>query len=393
MFTTWARKVDDQERGDFMIAKDIVLAGAVILTPEGLKKGHLVIEGSRVKNIGNGLIPLGSEDVAGDYILPGLVELHTDNLERHLKPRPGLYWPLPGAAMEAHDAQLVAAGITTVLDSVCVGESVDQGRQVLLDLSLKALAEASEYLRADHKLHLRCEISDPDMGELFDRVCHHRLVSLVSLMDHTPGQRQWRDLESFRTYYESRSSENDLLVMAEKIKERRDKFAGIHSQKVSAFINQNNVPLATHDDTLTEHIDEALNLGATISEFPTTMRAARKARLSGLAVTMGAPNLVRGGSHSGNISAKEVAKEGLLNSLSSDYVPSSLLSGAFILNRDCDYTLEEALKTVTENPAKLARFADRGRLEPGLRADLIRVGLNHGRPIVKSVWVAGRQVF
>jgi alpha-D-ribose 1-methylphosphonate 5-triphosphate diphosphatase len=181
--------------------------------------------------------------------------------------------------------------------------------------------------------------------------------------------------------------------MTEEIVKRRNQYAGVHTQKVSDFIIRTHLPLASHDDTLPEHIDEALSLGATISEFPTTLEAARQANQCGLAVTMGAPNLVRGGSHSGNISAKEVAKEGLLNSLSSDYVPSSLLSGAFILNRDCGYTLEEALKTVTENPAKLGRLYDRGRLEPGLRADLVRVSKNNGRPIVKSVWVAGRQVF
>jgi alpha-D-ribose 1-methylphosphonate 5-triphosphate diphosphatase len=181
--------------------------------------------------------------------------------------------------------------------------------------------------------------------------------------------------------------------MSEKIRQRRDLYGEENCRKVSEFIGQSKLPLASHDDTLPEHIEEALHLGATISEFPTTLEAAREAGRRGLAVTMGAPNLVRGGSHSGNVSAKEVAKEGLLNTLSSDYVPSSLLSGAFILHRDCDYSLEEALKTVTENPAKLGRLKDRGRLEPGLRADLVRVGLNNGRLVVKSVWVAGRQVF
>ncbi|MDR1676811.1 MAG: alpha-D-ribose 1-methylphosphonate 5-triphosphate diphosphatase [Deltaproteobacteria bacterium] len=373
--------------------KNTILAGARLLTADGIKKGHLVIEGSQIKNMGNGCIPLGSEDLEGDFIFPGLVELHTDNLEKHLKPRPGIYWPEPGAAMEAHDAQLVSVGITTVLDSVCVGESVDKGRQVLLDLSLRAIDEVADHLRADHRLHLRCEISDPDMGELFDQVCHHPLLSMISLMDHTPGQRQWRDLDSYRTYYQSKSSDNDLMTMTEEIKKLRDQFAPGHSRKIAEFISQTKLPLASHDDTLAEHIDEALSLGATISEFPTTLEAARQADLCGLAVTMGAPNLVRGGSHSGNVSAKEVAMEGHLSSLSSDYVPSSLLSGAFILNRDCGYSLHEAIKTVTENPARLGRLQDRGRLEPGLRADLVRVGINNGRPVVKSVWVAGRQVF
>ncbi|MDR2366895.1 MAG: alpha-D-ribose 1-methylphosphonate 5-triphosphate diphosphatase [Deltaproteobacteria bacterium] len=376
-----------------MAAKNTILAGARLLTQDGVRKGHVVIEGSEIAAMGNGCVPLGAEDLEGDFILPGLVELHTDNLEKHLKPRPGLYWPEPGAAMEAHDAQLVSAGITTVLDSICVGESIDQGRQVLLELSLKGLEEAADHLRADHRLHFRCEISDPGMGEMFDKVCGHPLLSMVSLMDHTPGQRQWRDMDSYRAYYQSKSSDKDIEAQAEEIKKRRDLFASDHVRKISNFIGQTKLPLASHDDTLPEHVEEAVTLGATISEFPTTLEAAREAERRGLAVTMGAPNLVRGGSHSGNVSAKEVAREGLLNALSSDYVPSSLLSGAFILHRECGYSLHEALKTVTGNPAKLGRLEDRGRLEPGLRADLLRVGLSNGRPVVKSVWVAGRQVF
>ncbi|MDR3134806.1 MAG: alpha-D-ribose 1-methylphosphonate 5-triphosphate diphosphatase [Deltaproteobacteria bacterium] len=386
-------KPNGKGRGGSMAANCSVLAGARLLTPEGLKKGHLAIAEGLIKDMGNGSVPMSAENLEGDFLLPGLVELHTDNLEKHLRPRPGLYWPEPGAAMEAHDAQLVSAGITTVLDSVCVGEPVDKGRQVLLDLSLRALEEASDRLRADHRLHLRCEISDPLMGDFFDSVCHHPLLSLVSLMDHTPGQRQYRDLEAYKVYHNLKRVDSEFEALAQQIKERREKHAARHCQKVSEFISKNNVTLATHDDTLPEHIEEALALGATISEFPTTIEAAREAIKNGLAVAMGAPNLVRGGSHSGNVSAMEVAREGLLSVLSSDYVPSSLLSGAFILCRDCGYSLEGALKVVTENPARLGKLGDRGRLVPGLRADLVRVGLSRGRPVVKNVWVTGQRVF
>ncbi|MDR1035708.1 MAG: alpha-D-ribose 1-methylphosphonate 5-triphosphate diphosphatase [Deltaproteobacteria bacterium] len=376
-----------------MNEKTAVLAGATMLTPDGLRRGHVAVEGGIIKAVGNGTVPPGSEDLDGDFLFPGLVELHTDNLEKQLRPRPGLYWPEPGAAMEAHDAQLVSAGITTVLDSVCIGESVDQGRQVLLDLSLRALEDASDSLRADHRLHLRCEIGDPLMGDLFERVCGHPLVGMVSLMDHTPGQRQWRDLESYRTYYETKKPLAEIRAETEEIARRRDRVAGGHVRKVSEFAAARRVPLASHDDTLPEDVDQALCLGASISEFPTTLEAAKKASALGLAVTMGAPNLVRGGSHSGNVRASMVASEGLLSSLSSDYVPSSLLLGAFILNRDCGLTFEESMRTVTETPARLGRMDDRGRLEPGLRADLVRVRVRNSRPVVRSVWVAGRQVF
>ncbi|MDR2443846.1 MAG: alpha-D-ribose 1-methylphosphonate 5-triphosphate diphosphatase [Deltaproteobacteria bacterium] len=375
------------------LGPETILARAMVLTPDGLKKGHLVMEDGLIKNIGNGSVPPGSLDLEEDFLIPGLVELHTDNMEKHLLPRPGIYWPEPGAAILAHDAQLIGSGITTVYDSICVGESVDKGRHVLLDLSLTALKETEQYLRADHRIHLRCEISDPEMSQIFDTVCFHPKVGLISIMDHTPGQRQWRSLESYRMYYQNKSSDSELEILTNKIRSNRDRYADVHLKKVSNFAGAHSVPLASHDDTLTEHITWALENGAVISEFPTTMEATKAAYESGLAVAMGAPNLVRGASHSGNVTTLEVAKSGYLSYLSSDYVPSSLLSGAFKLSRDCDYDFWEAFKTVTENPASLAKLTDRGRLEPGLRADVVRVTIMSGRPVVRSVWVSGQRVY
>jgi alpha-D-ribose 1-methylphosphonate 5-triphosphate diphosphatase len=374
-----------------------ILHRARISTPEGLKEGHLVIGDERIYDLSfegfKGRLNGNSVDFQGDLLLPGVVETHTDNMEKHLKPRPGIYWPEVGAAMEAHDAQLISAGITTVFDSVCVGETVDQGREVLLNMSIQALDETKDHLRADHKLHLRCEVGAPEMSALFESVCDHPSLSFLSIMDHTPGERQWRDLDSYRLYWQLKQFGQNMDELIEEIKSQRDKYAKAHTDQVVNFSASKGIPLASHDDTLPEHIEEAVKKGVTISEFPTTIEAARAAKDQGLAVTMGAPNLLRGGSHSGNISAKEVALEGLLSCLSSDYVPSSLLSGAFVLNRDCGFSFDEAIKTVTENPAKMGNLNDRGRLEPGLRADLLRVAIIAGRPVVRSVWVKGQKVF
>ncbi len=181
--------------------------------------------------------------------------------------------------------------------------------------------------------------------------------------------------------------------MAGELAEQRNRYAPEQSERVVDFCREKALPLASHDDTLAAHIEEAVRIGVTISEFPTTLEAARAAKEAGLAVTMGAPNLVRGGSHSGNVSALEVAREGCLDCLSSDYVPASLIYGAWLLHQRAGWSLGEALKTVTENPARCGGLTDRGRLVPGLRADLIRVKIINDRPIVKSVWTAGRQVF
>lgn len=372
--------------------KETILANANLINSNTVSHGHVVVSGGLIKSVGNGVFPRGYEDMEGDYLMPGLVELHTDNMEKHLMPRPRVYWPEPGAALEAHDAQVAAAGITTVYDSICVGEPADKGRRVMLNLSVRALGEAAG-LRADHKVHLRCEVSDPDMWSMFQKVSDLPGLGLVSLMDHTPGQRQWRDPATYKAYYHKQCSDEEFNRMALKLAEQRDRFAPEQTDKVIDFCRKKNLPLASHDDTLPGHIEEAVVNGVTISEFPTTLDAAREARRFGLAVTMGAPNLVRGGSHSGNVSALEVAEEGCLDCLSSDYVPASLLYGAWLLHQKAGWTIPEAVKTVTESPAVCGRLNDRGRLEHGLRADLLRVRIVNDRPVVRSVWVAGVKVF
>lgn len=375
-------------------ADELVLAGAVVLTPEGFKRGHVAVRNGLIADVGTGAVPAAAEDMEGDYLIPGLVELHTDNLERHLRPRPGVYWPEPGSALEAHDAQLIACGITTVYDSISLGETIDRRRRVLADLSVEGLDETKSHLRADHRIHLRCEIGDPEMGAMLEALADRPEVGLISLMDHTPGQRQWRNMDAYKLYHGKKATEEaELNGDVERIICERDLHGSKHAAMAAEFAKKKHVPLASHDDTSEEHVLEALAHGASISEFPTTLEAARAARLAGLSVAMGAPNLVRGGSHSGNVPAREVAREGLLSSLSSDYAPASLISGAFILCRDCGWTLSEALLTITGNPAGMARLDDRGVVEPGYRGDLARVATVSGRPVVRAVWVAGQRVF
>jgi alpha-D-ribose 1-methylphosphonate 5-triphosphate diphosphatase len=375
-----------------MKEQETILANAKLICPEGIQHGHLVMAEGRIKNIGNGNFPRGHEDMEGDYLMPGLVELHTDNLEKHLMPRPEVYWPEPGAALEAHDAQMAAAGITTVFDSICVGEPTDKGRRLMLDLSIRALKEA-EGLRADHRVHLRCEVSDPKMWQMFEQVAGTEGLGLVSLMDHTPGQRQWRDVQTYKNYYRKHISDEEFNKLAIELAEQRDRFAPEQSVKVVKFCQERKLPLASHDDTDCGHIEEALKNGVSISEFPTTLEAAQAAKNAGLSVIMGAPNLIRGGSHSGNVSALEVAQNAALDCLSSDYVPSGLLYGTWLLHQKAGWELSAAMKTVTENPARCGGLKDRGRLSPSLKADLIRVKVVDRRPVVRSVWVAGRQVF
>lgn len=338
-----------------------------------------------------------AQDWEGDYLLPGFVELHTDNLEKHLAPRPGVMWNVEGAFV-IHDAQVAAAGITTVFDSLAIGSRADaglRGSEVHRNAmsALDRLAERG-LLRADHYLHLRCEVGTEDVIDLFDELGQHRLMRLASVMDHTPGQRQWQDAAKWRQYQERNGKWSDEKMEAALIElsDLQARFAQVHRRRIVERCQARGIAVASHDDTLVEHVEEAVSEGIAISEFPTTLAAAKAARGHGLATIMGAPNIVRGGSHSGNVSALELAKAGLLDILSSDYVPSSLMMAVFQLVREAGWSLPRAVATVSAAPARAVGLEDRGAIVAGLRADLVRVRLCDALPVPHATYVAGVRV-
>lgn len=213
-------------------------------------------------------------------------------------------------------------------------------------------------------------------------------------MDHTPGQRQFIQMEKFFQYYKGKYTLNDAEMedLVRSRKECQKKYSQAYRGEILGICRQRGLPVASHDDTTPEHVEEAAAAGIVISEFPTTLRAARAAREAGLVILMGAPNMVLGGSHSGNVSALELARVGLLDVLSSDYVPNSLLHGAFLLHQQLEWSLPEALAVVSANPARVARLDDRGEIEEGKRADLIRVKDYERTPIIRGIWRAGQRV-
>ena len=375
-----------------------VIKNAKIVTASEEFTGCLVIEAGLIRSVDRGdTSVLRAEDWAGDWLLPGLVELHTDNLEKHLVPRPGVLWNAHSATV-MHDALCAAAGITTVLDSVVIGD-MDQGgtRSQTQHVSIRALHEcrAENLLRVEHLLHLRCEVSAPDIVDVFESYADDSLLELVSVMDHTPGQRQWRDLSKYRRYAERNGSFNDeeydALVLERKTHQQI--YALSNRAAVISASHARGLPVASHDDTEVEHVEQAQAERIAISEFPTTVAAARAARAAGMAIVMGSPNLVKGGSHSGNVSAAELAQLDLLDIFSSDYVPASLLQSAFLLQGNLGWALPKAVSTVTRNPAHAIGLTDRGELAPGLRADIIRVRLSSGMPIVRGAWQKGERAF
>lgn len=340
-----------------------------------------------------------AQDMGGDYLLPGFIELHTDNLEKHFMPRPKVLWPAQPATI-AHDAQLIAAGITTVFDAVAVGEVSEKSQRVA---NLKPMLEAVQQtqdkglLRAEHFVHLRCELCYPKMLDLFAELLDLPEVHMVSLMDHSPGQRQFVDTTYYRIYYQGKLGFSDAEIdqFMQEQKANSAQYSDKQRKAVVQMCRDKAIPLASHDDATEAHVQEAAQDGVSMAEFPTTKVAARASHAAGMGVLMGAPNVVRGGSHSGNIAAHELATEGVLDILSSDYCPTSLLNAVFVLaeREDNDYDLAQATRTASYNPAVSAKLPDRGEIAQGKRADIIRVAASDDHPYVKRVWSKGEMVF
>lgn len=379
-----------------------VFRNARIVLQDAVVTGTVVIADGHIQSVDTADSSIPSAiDLQGDYLLPGLVELHTDNFERHLMPRPKVRWAeLP--ALLAHDAEIAAAGITTVFDALGVGEADLESlrgsdwRRVLTSIDTGI---SQNLLRADHHLHVRCELPAPNTLELFEPFRGHPRLSLVSLMDHTPGQRQWEDIAQARTYYVGKKgwTLDKFDRQVEQAAQLQARYAAPNRRFFVDHCRSHGITMASHDDTTPAHVEQAHGEGVILSEFPTTIAAAKAARECGLLTVMGAPNVVRGGSHSGNIAAADLAREGLLDILSSDYVPGSLLTAVLRLVRDGIFTLPEAVRTVTRSPAEAAGLHDRGAIEPGLRADLVRMQRTelpggHEQAVVREVWREGRRV-
>ena len=374
---------------------DLVLTNARIVLADEVLHGSVRVDGGVITDIGTP--SWTGMDLDGDYLIPGLVELHTDHLETHYAPRPKVRWN-PVAAVQAHDAQIAASGITTVLDAIRVGldEHSDMGAsemQVLAD-AIAAGTKAGR-LRAEHYIHLRCEVSAPDCLDSFNQLKHDPQVRLVSLMDHAPGQRQFASLDAYKTYYQGKLKMSDAALDAFSTRRNAESqaHAGPFRRAIADACKELGIVLASHDDATRDHVEEAVALGIDVAEFPTTLEAAKASRQAGMAILMGGPNMVRGGSHSGNVSARVLAEADLLDILSSDYIPFSMLQSAFSLADNVEgISLPKAVQLITKRPAEAGGFGDRGEISVGKRADFVHLRIEDGIPIVLTVYREGRRV-
>lgn len=378
------------------MSQELILANARLILPNEIITGSLCVRDGVIADISSGAhMPKSAIDVQADFVAPGLIELHTDNLERHLMPRPKINWP-HRAAIIAHDREMAGAGITTVFDAIRVGSRPSlnrrpkHARQIVDEIAVLRNADA---LRISHQIHLRAELCSEMLQDELDEFGPEDRIGIVSMMDHTPGQRQFKDLARYKTFacgkHGLEESKFDAHVAF--LQELQITNATAHETATVAAARRFGATLASHDDTTVAQVANSHANGVTLAEFPTTLEAAEACHAVGIATILGAPNIVRGASHSGNVAAVDLAQASRLDILSSDYVPASLLMAAVQIGAVWS-DLPRGIATVTANPARKVGLEDRGRLETGLRGDVIRFALIEGTPVLKGTWYSGTLV-
>jgi len=378
------------------MTKTTILTNAALILRDQVLRGTILLRDGYIIEIQPGTASSpGAIDLEGDHLMPGVIDVHTDNLERQVQPRTTARWPSRSALL-THDQQCVGAGVTTVLDALCLGNlGFEPGRiQTFIDgmADIEALTPL-DLLKAEHFLHLRCEVPAPDLLTLLEPVAAHPRVRMVSLMDHTPGFGQYADLERYRYLRRREGQTEDAIEQRiQHTQSQRGRYRDPQRRRVLELVAHRDLAVASHDDRTEAEIAENAADGIRISEFPVSMEAARAARAHDMMVVAGAPNIVRGGSHSGNVSVADLIRAEAVDVLASDYFPSSLVEAAFAVAGSGDLSLSESVALVTDRPARMVGLPDRGRIEVGLRADLVRVRPHEGLTAIREVWREGARV-
>jgi alpha-D-ribose 1-methylphosphonate 5-triphosphate diphosphatase len=363
----------------------------VVTTDRVIEDGHVLIEGDRIAAVGRGPGPASDQsvDAAGRLVVPGFIDLHGDDLEHYRRPREGASVDLERALVDCDRAN-VAAGITTKFHAVAFENAPTECRSAASARDVTDAISSVEELLGDNRVNARCELGDDGTVAAVREVLDREVVGLVSLMNHLPGGAQFEDDEQFRRRYGPRGTDGHRDV--ESLRPARRPVSSESpdpaTRRLVTAARSAGVPVASHDDESAAAVDEMARLGVTISEFPTTLAAARRATERGLVTAMGAPNLCRGGSLWENLSAAVALEKGSLDALCTDYRPSSLLEAAFA---EASEGLPARLARITKAPADALGLTDRGRIEPGARADLVVV--DPSPPRVRRVFLAGEQAY
>lgn len=388
-----------------------------VITEDGILENQaVVIEGDRIRSI----VPMnligesdrldGSAEIydgEGAYLAPGFIDVHSDNIETIVQPRPKSLFEFEIAVRE-HEKQLVNQGVTTMYHSISfmgdyggVWNTHYKNKAARHPQHMERLVELIHNLQYDshiirHKYHCRFDIRNVDGLDTLYKFFDNDYIHLLSFMDHTPGQGQYRDLEKYRQERKKEKPELDDKQF-DKILEERLSVPMLSFDVLEQIAEKawsKGIPIATHDDDSIEKIDYvSTKLKAVISEFPVELKVARKAKERKMYVVAGAPNILLGKSHSGNMPAIEGILDGCVDILCSDYFPPALLHAVFKLNHEYRIPLWESLKMVTLNPAKALGIAeDFGSVREGKKADLVMIKILDGRPVITKVFIDGIMV-
>jgi alpha-D-ribose 1-methylphosphonate 5-triphosphate diphosphatase len=385
-----------------------VVNATVVLPDRVLDGGAVLVEDGLIADVAPGGAALRARpaheiDAEGAYLLPGIVELHNDGYEFELNPRPGANIP-PPLAFASFERRLVGAGVTTEFHAISFMNRPSTGRSVgAAERAATYIAELRNdgFRPVDHQILHRLDVWSPDVLDMVFNSVNRMPVRYLSLNDHTPGQGQFRDIDGYiarmKAYEETRgTSPLDVDGMMDTIARRAadtETLPAIHG-RLRAEHERKPIIVATHDDDSGQKVDFGWNLGARIGEFPVTIDAARRQRELGMPIIVGAPNIVRGGSQSGNLDASELIQIGLVDIVCADYHAPSLLPSAFRLVDEGMVDLPAAIRMLSLNPARAVGLTDRGAVEAGLSADLVIARIDRaGFPCVEQVFRAGRQVF
>ncbi|MBG1270209.1 alpha-D-ribose 1-methylphosphonate 5-triphosphate diphosphatase [Nostoc sp. WHI] len=367
----------------------------IVLSDEVLDDASLLIEDDAIAAI-NPVSTRGAKtiDLNGKILMPGMIDLHCDAIEKEIEPRPGALFPMNFAVAQI-DKRNAMAGITTPFHAISFAhEELGVRNNDIASQVVQSIYAYQPYALVDNRVHCRYEITDPTGLPILLNLLAEKYIHLVSLMDHTPGQGQFKDLQAYQNYIsrtykksaaEAEAMANNKVQNAEGAKSRIETL-------ISKALHQN-VQVASHDDDTPERVQTIANMGVRLSEFPINLETAKAAKAAGMFTIFGAPNILRGQSQSGSIKAIEAVHHQVASCLCSDYAPGTLLAAVFRLLDISELNLPQAIALVTHNPAQALELSDRGQISVTNQADLLAVEIVNGLPQVAITWVAGKAVY
>jgi len=375
------------------------LTRARIVLPDGvLSDSALLIEDGRIAAIEPDAadVPRAAQviDLRGQTLMPGLIDLHCDAIEKEAEPRSRVMFPLDFAVAQV-DRRNAAAGITTPYHALSFASTQFGVRNnETASQIVRTVAAFRAHSLVDNRIHCRYEVTDASALPVLETLLEAGVVDLISVMDHSPGQGQFKTLEAYVAYMiGNHDMSREEAVAAADRKAAAQQGALARVEHLLALAARLGVPAASHDDDSVQRIATMQALGVRMSEFPINLETAQAAVARGLPTILGAPNVLRGQSQSGSMRAIDAIRAGVADCLCSDYQPSTLIAAAFAAEREAELTPSQAAALVSANPALACGLSDRGRIEPGLRADLVAVATVAGQPLVTHTWSCGRLVF